>query len=126
MHLPAAARVSRAALERFMLTVPPSTGLTITTMSAIAKPRYSSTQAGLLRPARQRFGVINYVRADTAAEDAQRRWFMFRAVRKFCIQDARVERKVRFQKKTKSLVEGWVWDALKQKIAKRAAAVKST
>ncbi|KAF4463352.1 hypothetical protein FALBO_9839 [Fusarium albosuccineum] len=117
VHLPPYARTSRAILERFVRAMPPSTPLTLTTMSAISKPRYSSLQAGDLSPARRRLGLINYVR-DTTEENAKRRWYMFRAVGKFYVQDKRPQRKVRYEKK-KDKVDGWIWDAIKERIDKR-------
>ncbi|RTE78862.1 hypothetical protein BHE90_006636 [Fusarium euwallaceae] len=117
IHLPPYARASRAILERFVGALPPSTPLTLTTMSAISKPRYSSIQAGDLSPVRRRFGLVNYVR-DTTEENAKRRWYMFRAVSKFYVQDKR-QRKVRYEKKTDK-VDGWIWDAIKERIDKRA------
>lgn len=117
IHLPPAARASRAVLERWVRALPPTAELTITTMSAIGKPRYSIMQAADLVPARRRLGVVNYVR-DTQAENAQRKWYNFRAVGQFFIRDQST-RKARYEKK--NLVEGWIWDAIKDKIAKRAA-----
>ncbi|UPK97912.1 hypothetical protein LCI18_008847 [Fusarium solani-melongenae] len=117
IHLPPYARASRTILERFVRALPPSTPLTLTTMSAISKPRYSSIQAGDLSPVRRRFGLVNYVR-DTTEENAKRRWYMFRAVGKFYVQDKR-QRKVRYEKKTDK-VDGWIWDAIKERIDKRA------
>ncbi|KAF5020925.1 hypothetical protein F66182_7077 [Fusarium sp. NRRL 66182] len=118
MHIPPYARASRAILERFIKTLPPTTPLTLTTMSAISKPRYSHVQAGDLRPVRRRFGLINHVR-DTNEENAKRRWYMFRAVGKFYVQDKRPQAKVRYQNKTDK-VDGWIWDAVKERIDKRA------
>lgn len=124
IHLPEAARASRAALERFVRSSPPSTELTVTTMSIIGKPRYSSVVAGDLFPARRRFGVVNYTR-DTAAENAARKWYMFRAVGNFHIQDgtgaASAPAKAATGPGKKSLVEGWIWDAIRGKIQRRAA-----
>lgn len=118
VHLPPYARTSRPILERFVKTLPPSTPLTLTTMSAISKPRYSSIQAGDLSPVRRRFGLINYVR-NTKEENAKRSWYMFRAVGKFYIQDKKPVTRVRYQKKTDK-VDGWIWDAIKERVDKRA------
>ncbi|KAK7425739.1 hypothetical protein QQZ08_007838 [Neonectria magnoliae] len=118
IHLPAYARASRPILERFVRTLPPTTQLTLTTMSAIAKPRYSSLQAGDLAPARRRrFGLVNYVR-DTAPENARRSWYMFRAVGDFYVQEKGPVRRVRYETK-KDKVDRWIWDAVKERIDKR-------
>jgi hypothetical protein len=120
VHLPPYARTSRAILERFVHSLPPSTELTLTTMSAIGKPRYSNLKAGDLVPTRKRFGIINYER-DTAAENATRRWYNFRAVGNFYVQDTQPVRKVRYEKKLDK-VDTWVWDAIKDKIQRKARA----
>ncbi|KYK57605.1 uncharacterized protein DCS_04616 [Drechmeria coniospora] len=125
MHLPPAARTSRAVLERFVAALPPSTPLTMTTMSLIAKPRYSSLNAGDLAPVSKRFGLVNYVR-DTANENKARSWYNHRAVSQFYVQSGGADVK----KTTKShrpgtrkrgVVDVWIWDALREKLAKRAA-----
>ncbi|CAM1504665.1 Fc.00g022560.m01.CDS01 [Cosmosporella sp. VM-42] len=119
IHLPPYARTSRPILERFVRTLPASTDLTLTTMSFIAKPRYSNLKAGDLIPARKRFGIINYVR-DTTAENARRRWYNYRAVGKFYVQDKGEVRRARYEKKKKDMVDGWIWDAIKEKLGKKA------
>ncbi|KAF5251326.1 hypothetical protein FANTH_3618 [Fusarium anthophilum] len=118
VHLPSYARTSRPILERFIKNLPPTTPLTLTTMSAISKPRYSSMHAGDLSPVRRRLGLINYVR-DTKEENARRKWYMFRAVGKFYVQDKRPQTRVRYQKKTDK-VDGWIWDVIKERIDNRA------
>ncbi|KAF7559316.1 hypothetical protein G7046_g4837 [Stylonectria norvegica] len=124
IHLPAHARLSRAILERFVHALPASTPLTLTTMSFIAKPRYSNLQAGDLVSARRRFGLVNYVR-DTAGENARRRWYNFRAVARFYVQEKKPERRVRYERKKKDLVDGWIWEAVKERVAKKARAGSS-
>ncbi|KAH6650593.1 hypothetical protein F5144DRAFT_637588 [Chaetomium tenue] len=110
LHLPPYARWSRAILERFARTAPPNTRLDVTTMSLIGKPRTSSMALSDLRPANARFGTVNFVR-DTAIADAQRKWWRFRAVANFNVQEG-VEGVAK---------AGWVWKELKGGIAKRAA-----
>ncbi|KAK4144366.1 uncharacterized protein C8A04DRAFT_27820 [Dichotomopilus funicola] len=111
LHLPPYARWSQSILERFARTAPPNTRLDITTMSLIGKPRVSSVTLADLRPARERLGMVNYVRDATVA-NANRKWWRFRAVTKFHVHDG-MERSVK---------EGWVWGPLADGIAKRAAA----
>ncbi|KAI5467603.1 hypothetical protein BGZ63DRAFT_31620 [Mariannaea sp. PMI_226] len=118
IHLPSYARASRAILERYIKTLPPTTQLTFTTMSFISKPRYSSLQAGDLAPAHRRFGLVNFVR-DTTAENAKRSWYMFRAVGKFYVQDKGPVQKVRYEKK-KDKVDAWIWDTIKEKVNSKA------
>ncbi len=59
--------------------------LEITTMSFIAKPRTSIVKLAELAPVNKRFGIVNVAR-DTAADNAARKWYMFRAVGNFYIQ----------------------------------------
>lgn len=118
IHLPPYARTSRTILDRFVKTLPPSTPLTMTTMSAISKPRYSSLPAGDLAPTRRRMGLINYLR-DTTKENANRKWYMFRAVGKFYVQPKGTPRKVRYEKKKKDKVDGWIWDTIKERLDKK-------
>jgi len=122
IHLPLTARASRQALERFVHTLPPTTPLTITTMSAIGKPRYSKLQASHLKPQRSRLGLVNYVRDYTDQEAASRKWYNLRAVNKFYVQeDAALKTARKKRKGKKDLVEWWIWDALRERIAKKAA-----
>jgi predicted YcjX-like family ATPase len=113
IHLPPYARWSRAILERFARTAPPNTRLDVTTMSLIGKPRVSSMVLSDLRPANARLGTVNFVR-DTRLVDAGRKWWRFRAVRGFNVQEG-VEGVAK---------SGWVWKGLKEGIAKRAAEKK--
>ncbi|KAL2263547.1 hypothetical protein VTK26DRAFT_6283 [Humicola hyalothermophila] len=146
LHLPPYARHSRAILERFARTAPPNTRLDVTTMSVIGKPRVSSMALGDLRavsPAvaaaaagappeeaespgsgrpsalcrlRRRLGLVNYVR-DTAAADRGRKWYHFRAVGSFHVQDQGMG-----PQGDRRLKSGWVWPLLRAGIEKRSGA----
>lgn len=62
-------------------------------------------------PTRQRFGLVNYLRADVEAENARRKWYMFRAVGRFNVTpggDRRVQ-------------TGFVWAEIERQIAERNA-----
>lgn len=149
IHLPLSARASRAALERFVRAMPPTTELTVTTMSVIGKPRYSAVKAGDLRPVNRRFGIVNYVR-DATAENNARKWYQFRAVQAFHVPPQRALAGSKEQKtsllrqsaelqagaskktpvavpvgKKRDLLEAWIWDAIKEKLEERAAAKMS-
>lgn len=114
LHLPPYARWSPAILERFARAAPPNTKLDVTTMSLIGKPRVSSMTLADLRPARARLGIVNYAR-DTARLDAARKWWRFRAVAHFSVQDddPGVQRRLK---------TGWVWREIRDGIVKRATA----
>lgn len=72
---------------RYLAALPAGAEVTITTMGALGRPRLSHVRVADLRPARRRLGLVNYVREDAARENAARRWWMFRAVREFRIED---------------------------------------
>lgn len=110
----------------------PAARLDLITMSFIGKPRVSSVAVSDLRPARQRFGMVNYVRTDAAAADArrQRRWWHFAPVIKFNVQQ---DQPKQTQKPTQTQKGGggvnkakhaWVWTEIAGAIAKRNAAAK--
>ena len=98
VSLPPFARTSRDMLLRFAKAPPPTTRLDLSTLSLIGKPRVSAMTLGDLRPTHRRFGLVNLER-DTAAEDARRRWWEFRAVKGFHVQEG-MERRLK---------AGWVW-----------------
>ena len=118
VHLPDAARSSTTVLQRFVASMPPSTPLTVTTMSAIGKPRYSSVTVGELKPARGRLGVANYHR-ETREENADRRWYMYRAVGDFYVQEG-ARKKVRDKDIGKrGVVDSWIWDAIRERVQRQ-------
>ncbi|KAI0837642.1 hypothetical protein F5Y06DRAFT_70900 [Hypoxylon sp. FL0890] len=106
MRLPPYARQSEDMLRRFVRTIPPNTELDITTMSFIAKPRVSRVKLSDLHPVRRRFGIVNLAR-DTTAENATRKWYMFRAVGEFNAQSNTAKR------------APWVWESIMNAIEKR-------
>ncbi|KAI1815568.1 hypothetical protein GGS20DRAFT_542976 [Poronia punctata] len=107
MRLPPFARQSEEMLRRYVRTIPPQTELQITTMSFIAKPRVSTVKLSELVPAKRRFGIVTLTR-DTTAENAGRKWYMFRAVRDF---------NVGLDGGTARLP--WVWESIRKSIAAR-------
>lgn len=115
VRLPPFARGSAEALKRFARGAPPTTPLDVSTLSFIGKPRVSSVTLGELRPVRRRFGLVNYSR-DTAAINAKRKWWRFRAVREFNIQTGNDAR-------TKA---GWVWRDFAGALEKRNQEKKTT
>lgn len=74
-------------LERYIQHLRPDTEVSITTMGVLGKPRVSTVKLEDLRHEKRRFGLVNYTR-DTSAEDAKRKWYQFRAVGEFKIEDA--------------------------------------
>jgi hypothetical protein len=111
MYIPAVARVSRTNLERFVKSLPPTARLEVTTLSLIGKPRVSYLEAKDLFPSRARLGVANFSR-DTAAENARRKWYMYRAVGDFSLQGG-----------NRGVKEGWIWDELRRRVERKAVGV---
>ncbi|KAI0020742.1 hypothetical protein F4780DRAFT_740642 [Xylariomycetidae sp. FL0641] len=106
LRLPPVARQSEEALRRFARNIPRDSVLEITTMSFIAKPRLTNVRIADLRPVSRRFGLVNMVR-DTAAENARRKWYMYRAVGNFRVEANKVPR------------APFVWESIKQMIARQ-------
>ncbi|KAI1464004.1 uncharacterized protein F4812DRAFT_444176 [Daldinia caldariorum] len=108
MRLPPVARQSEDMLRRFARAIPADAELEVTTMSFIAKPRVSRVKASELRPVSRRFGIVNLAR-DTAAENAARPWYRFRAVGQFNVQFNTASR------------APWVWESIMATIQKQRA-----
>jgi hypothetical protein len=108
--LPDFARQSKEILHRFAKNPPTNTSLEVTTISLIGKPRVSSMMIADLKPTKQRFGLVNYMR-DTKAVNAQRNWYMYSAVGKFHIPS----------QPGKDAKDAGIWDDLAAIIARRAA-----
>ncbi|ORY54853.1 uncharacterized protein BCR38DRAFT_491383 [Pseudomassariella vexata] len=108
LRLPPFARQSEDVLRRFVRNLPSQTQLTVTTMSPIAKPRYSSVLLSELKPVSGRMGIVNYAR-DAKVENANRKWYNFRAVSRFNIQVNKADK------------APWAWDEIASTIAKRAS-----
>lgn len=107
LRLPLFARQSREILQRFVKNPPSDTRIDITTISIIGKPRVSEMTIADLQPAKERFGLVNYVR-DTKLIDARRKWYAYRAVGKFHVQQD-----------LGNVREAWVWNDIAAVIARR-------
>ena len=82
LRLPRITRQSRELLSRYMQNLPKDAELEITTMSFIGKPRISLVRIGDLKPVKERFGMVNYVR-NTKKLNTARPWYMGKPVRAF-------------------------------------------
>lgn len=69
---------------RYSQALPKDAKLELTTMNFIGMPRVTKMNVADLRPARERFGIVNYVR-DTKDLDSKRRWWMGKAKRQFAV-----------------------------------------
>lgn len=115
MRVPDKYRQSKHMLGQYLDAPPADAPLAITNMGAVFKPRISHVRLSDLRPERKRFGLVNYTR-DTTKENAQRKWWMFRAVGGFRIEDETTT-----GSKTK-----WIWDLVAKQIRQRAGEGKKT
>lgn len=136
LRVPRGVSTHRIALERFMagrVGVGKETGVgalsddtvvTVTTMSLIAKPRQSIMPLGQFVSERQRMGLVNYVRRQPAVEAARdaeaRKWYHWRPVTRFYVQDGRPgqPRRVRYQEPKADRVEWWIWEAVQKRLRK--------
>lgn len=84
LRLPAFARYSREMVTRYSQALPKDAKLEITTVNFIGMPRVTLVKVADLRPAKERLGLVNYVR-DTKDMNTKRPWWMGRAVRQFGI-----------------------------------------
>lgn len=112
VRVPDKYRRSKYALNLFLEAPPADAEVAITNMGVIFKPRVSHVRISDLKPERERFGLINYTR-DTTKENAQRKWWMFRAVGGFRIEDETTTGPT--GSKTK-----WLWEIVAKQIRQRA------
>ena len=110
VRIPPFARQSEEMLRRFVKTIPPQTELEITTLSFIAKPRATTVMLSDLYPVNGRMGIVNLAR-DTAAENARRKWYMFRAVGNFAA----------YPGSNTARRTPWVWESIVNTIKKQRA-----
>jgi hypothetical protein len=102
--LPTFARSSRDLMLRYSNNPPKDAMLDVTTMNFIGKPRVSRVHIAELRPTKQRFGIVNYVR-DTKEINESRPWWMGRAVRVFGVHSG-----------TGKVREGEAWANIARKV----------
>jgi hypothetical protein len=115
MRVPNKYRKSKHVVDLFLDNPPADTELAITNMGAMLKPRVSHVRISDLKPETKRFGLVNFTR-DTTKENAQRKWWMFRAVGNFKIEDAI---------KPAGAKTPWVWNSVARHIRQRAAEEKA-
>ena len=69
---------------RFSQALPKDAKVELTTMNFVGMPRVTRVHVSDLRPSKERFGIVNYVR-DTKDLDSKRKWWMGKANRQFAI-----------------------------------------
>lgn len=112
MRLPQEFLKNPQRLDKYIEHLRPDTELAITTMGVLGKPRVSRVKLEDLRYEKRRFGLVNYTR-DTSTEDAKRKWYQFRAVSEFRIED-----EASTAKKSK---QPWKWYTIMRDIRQRQA-----
>lgn len=82
LKVPAFARYSREMVVRYSQALPKDAKLEITTVNFIGMPRVTLVKVADLRTAKERLGLVNYVRNMDGLKN-KRPWWMGRAVRQF-------------------------------------------
>jgi hypothetical protein len=93
---------------RYSQSLPKDATLDITTVNFIGMPRVTRLSVADLHPAKERFGIVNYVR-NTKDLNSKRPWWMGRAVSQFGVHSgARIAQ------------GNGVWENIARKIEKRS------
>lgn len=114
LQLPPFARSSTELLRRFAASPPATARLEIGTLSFFGTPRVTTLTVGDLRPKRERWGMVNFVRENAEAARRARKWWQLPVVGRFNVQEGNEKR----------VKEGWVWKELEGGIRRRAAAAQ--
>ncbi|KAK0753856.1 hypothetical protein B0T18DRAFT_434432 [Schizothecium vesticola] len=111
LQLPPFARSSTELLRRFAASPPAAARLEVGTLSFFGTPRVTTLTVADLRPVRERWGMVNFVRDNAAAARKARKWWHLPVVDKFNMQEGNEGR----------VKAGWVWKELEGGIRRRAA-----
>ncbi|KAK1635942.1 hypothetical protein BDP81DRAFT_394602 [Colletotrichum phormii] len=133
LRLPPYARQSRALLERYVRTLPPTAQLEIGTMGLVTRPRLTAVTAAELRPVAAdsgplatRLGIVTHTK-DVSALMAKRRWYHYRPVGQFGINTG-VEASGKKsggssgrggKGASHGVKDGWVWNIVRESLGKR-------
>ena len=109
LKLPPFARYSRELVQRYSQALPKDAKLEFTTMNFIGMPRTTRVNVSELAPAKERFGLVNYVR-DTKELGSKRSWWMGRVTRQFAVHGG-----------TRIAKGAGVWENISKTIEKRSA-----
>ncbi|KAK2004713.1 hypothetical protein LX36DRAFT_305313 [Colletotrichum falcatum] len=129
LRLPPYARQSRALLERYVRTLPPTAQLELGTMGLATRPRTTLVSAADLRPVSPRaaggslatrLGLVTHVR-DVSTLMAKRKWHHYRPVSRFGIRKDVAFGGAKSGGKGASygVKDGWVWDIVRESLGKR-------
>ncbi|KAK1472827.1 hypothetical protein CCUS01_17252 [Colletotrichum cuscutae] len=132
LRLPPYARQSRALLERYVRTLPPTAQLEIGTMGLATRPRLTAVTAAELRPVAAdsgplatRLGVVTHTK-DVSALMAKRRWYHYRPVGQFGINSVEAGGKTSSSGSSgggkgasHGVNDGWAWNIVRESLGKR-------
>ncbi|KAK0379283.1 hypothetical protein CLIM01_03349 [Colletotrichum limetticola] len=132
LRLPPYARQSRALLERYVRTLPPTAQLEIGTMGLATRPRLTAVTAAELRPVAAdsgplatRLGIVTHTK-DVSALMAKRRWYHYRPVGQFGINSVEAGGKTSSSGSSgggkgasHGVNDGWVWNIVRESLGKR-------
>ncbi|GKT64535.1 paired amphipathic helix protein [Colletotrichum tofieldiae] len=133
LRLPPYARQSRALLERYVRTLPPTAQLELGTMGLATRPRTTLVSAADLRPVSPeaaggslatRFGLVTHVR-DVSALMAKRKWHHYRPVSQFGIREDLASGGGAKsgggggKGASHGVKDGWVWNIVRESLGKR-------
>lgn len=91
LYVPPPARVSRMAMVRWSKTIPNDTLIELSTLNLLGKPRATKVAISELSPAKERFGVANYVRP-TKELNMKRPIWAGRAIGQFGVHSGQKDR----------------------------------
>ncbi|KXH53594.1 hypothetical protein CSIM01_08864 [Colletotrichum simmondsii] len=132
LRLPPYARQSRALLERYVRTLPPTAQLEIGTMGLATRPRLTAVTAASLRPVAAdsgplatRLGIVTHTK-DVSALMAKRSWYHYRPVGQFGINSVEAGGKTSSSGSSgggkgasHGVNDGWVWNIVRESLGKR-------
>lgn len=132
LRLPPYARQSRALLERYVRTLPPTAQLEIGTMGLATRPRLTAVTAAELRPVAAdsgplatRLGIVTHTK-DVSALMAKRSWYHYRPVGQFGINSVEAGGKTSSSGSSgggkgasHGVNDGWVWNIVRESLGKR-------
>lgn len=116
IHVPKEIQQNKSLLAKFLAKPAADMGVHITTMGPLGKPRVTHVKLADLKPVKQRAGLVNYIR-DVTQENKERKWYQFRAIGKFMIDESSTQ----VQQRQKQ--DPWVWYSLIEAFRKRHGTV---
>ncbi|KAF9875863.1 hypothetical protein CkaCkLH20_06795 [Colletotrichum karsti] len=118
LRLPPHARQSRAFLERYVRSLPPTAQLEIGTLGLAGRPRATLVAAADLRPDPSRLGLVTHTR-DVSALMARKKWYHYRPVSMFGLPAKEGKASSGGGGKSKNAAkDAWVYDMIRPMFGK--------